>query len=245
MAGQNDFLIFDQSGDNMLTQQNYASDTDRASGYRTGLARSIVMNKVLHQTSMLAHALGEIAKDNNQVATDTGSVADLKTALSNALMGANIDLSNLSYTGENKFVKKTGDTMTGRLDLKHNDGTALSLVKTNDYSTQTTSGSTNWDILFQDYTQLRRATVRAGINWDANGQLTRTNLTLGTNGLDASAPQGIQITTTSGGTSVFLSSGINLPDSASGAQVVTASWVRTRISNSVTYNSSTRTITIG
>lgn len=144
MAGQNDFLIFDENNENILTQANYASDTDRANGFRTGLARSIVTNKVLHQTSMVCHALGELAKDNDQVATDTGNVAELKTALKNALGGADINLSNLSSTGQAKFdakVSKTGDTMTGGLRIDtaiSNDGIILKNTSDNTSSSPST-----------------------------------------------------------------------------------------------------------
>ncbi len=87
MAGQNDFLIFDENQDNMLTQEIYATDSDRTDGFQTGLARSNVTNKVLHQTSMMCHAIGECIKDIDGTATDSGSVSDLKDAIKNALQG--------------------------------------------------------------------------------------------------------------------------------------------------------------
>lgn len=142
MAGQNDFLIFDENNENILTQANYASDTDRANGFRTGLARSIVTNKVLHQTSMVCHALGELAKDNDQVATDTGNVSELKTALKNALGGADINLSNLSATGQAKFdakVSKSGDTMSGNLTISKSNPSFIVKDSRIDFTTNPSS----------------------------------------------------------------------------------------------------------
>ena len=81
MAGQNDFLIFDENKDNLLQQELYASDSDRTDGFKTGLARSNVNNKVLHQTSMMCHAIGEILKDMGLTASDLGSVELLKENL--------------------------------------------------------------------------------------------------------------------------------------------------------------------
>ena len=70
MAGQNDFLIFDENQDNMLTQELYASDDDRTDGFKTGLARSNVTNKVLRQSSIMASAIGELVKTQGGQATD-------------------------------------------------------------------------------------------------------------------------------------------------------------------------------
>lgn len=80
MAGQNDFLIFDESGTNMLSQEIYASDEDRTAGFKRGIARSNVNNKVLHQTSMMASSLGELIKKQGGQATDA-TIANLVSNL--------------------------------------------------------------------------------------------------------------------------------------------------------------------
>ena len=80
MAGQNDFLVFDENSENILTQALYASDEDRTEGFKTGLARSNVNNKVLRQTSIMASALGELVKNQGGQATDS-SQSDLKSNL--------------------------------------------------------------------------------------------------------------------------------------------------------------------
>ena len=107
MAGQNDFLIFDENKDNMLTQELYNSDSDRTNGFKTGLARSNVNNKVLHQTSMMCNAIGELAKEQGLIASDEGSIQDLKNVVKQALGGADKDLSNLTDEGKKHFRNKT------------------------------------------------------------------------------------------------------------------------------------------
>lgn len=77
MAGQNDFLIFDENKDNMLTQELYSVDGDRTDGFKKGLARSNVNNKVLHQTSKMCSAIGELIKGYDGTATDGGTLTEL------------------------------------------------------------------------------------------------------------------------------------------------------------------------
>lgn len=77
MTGQNDFLIFDENKDNMLTQELYSIDGDRTDGFKKGLARSNVNNKVLHQTSKMCSAIGELIKGYDGTATDGGTLTEL------------------------------------------------------------------------------------------------------------------------------------------------------------------------
>lgn len=130
MAGQNDFLIFDENRDNMLSQDLYQSDADRADGFKKGLARSNVNNKVLHQTSMMCHAIGEIGKENGVIVSDEGSVEDLKTALKYSFSGADRELSNLTEEGEKHFLNKSQITnciteIPQRIKLELVDGAAI------------------------------------------------------------------------------------------------------------------------
>ena len=66
------FLQFDIQQTNMLTDANYSSDTERSSGFVTGISRSILFNKVLFQSSTMATAIANVlaargydAMDNN------------------------------------------------------------------------------------------------------------------------------------------------------------------------------------
>lgn len=81
MAGQNDFLVFDENKDNMLTQELYNVDEDRTNGFKKGLARSNVNNKVLHQTSKMAGAIGELIKGYNGVASDSATLTELASTI--------------------------------------------------------------------------------------------------------------------------------------------------------------------
>ena len=124
MAGQNDFKIFDENKENMLAQDLYEADDDRVDGFKKGLARSNVTNKALHQATMMAHAIGEIAADNDLNASDEGSVDDLKETLKEAFGGANRDLSNLTSEGEEHFA---GREYTDKIINRIYDGVDLSV----------------------------------------------------------------------------------------------------------------------
>lgn len=86
----NDFLIFDEQKENMLSQEVYSVDTDREEGFKTGLARSNVMNKVLYQISKMCHTFGEILKDNEYNVTDAMTVEELKTAIINTFSSESV-----------------------------------------------------------------------------------------------------------------------------------------------------------
>lgn len=103
MSGQNDILQFDENKDNILTQEVYASDTERLNGVKTGWARSILLNKVLRQCSMVASAIGEVMKNRGQVAQDA-VFADLVTAMSTALPNAS---ENISYDNASSGLTAT------------------------------------------------------------------------------------------------------------------------------------------
>lgn len=67
---KNDFLIFDETQNNTLTQIEYAADSQRIGGVVTGLARSNLQNKVLHQVSIMVAALGQLLADQGYDVVD-------------------------------------------------------------------------------------------------------------------------------------------------------------------------------
>ena len=89
MAGQNDFLVFDENKENILTQENYSNDTDRLIGFKEGLARSIVHNKAFHQVTSMVSAIGEAIKDNGLVASDSLTTSQLKDNF-NSIIGLRV-----------------------------------------------------------------------------------------------------------------------------------------------------------
>ena len=124
MAGQNDFLVFDENSENMLTQALYASDEDRTDGFKTGLARSNVNNKVLRQTSIMASAFGYLVSKQGGQASDTSKsvlVSNLNRLFSikKYYLDATFDL--------NDVVIDTSDGVKLYLSLQNsNTGHALS-----------------------------------------------------------------------------------------------------------------------
>lgn len=59
----NEILPFGTAGTNELTQANYAADAQRASGNQPGFARSELVNKVLHQTSVISAGVAQFIAD--------------------------------------------------------------------------------------------------------------------------------------------------------------------------------------
>jgi len=70
------------TGTNLLTQTDYAADTQRPIGNQQGIARSKLVNKVLKQTSVIAAGVGQFLSDNQANAiTDTLTPAQISTYL--------------------------------------------------------------------------------------------------------------------------------------------------------------------
>lgn len=67
---KNDFLVFDESQTNSLTQSEYETDGQRIGGVISGLARSDLHNKALHQLSIMVAALGQVIADSGKDASD-------------------------------------------------------------------------------------------------------------------------------------------------------------------------------
>lgn len=116
MAGQNDFLIFDENRKNLLSQEVYVNDQARTDGFKKGLARSNVNNKVLYQTSKMCHALGELIADNGDNASDESSVDELKQNLKDMFV---------SFGGENGHAMFDIVLKDHTLDFYESKGLAL------------------------------------------------------------------------------------------------------------------------
>lgn len=82
----NDILVFaDDVSANVLTQAEYASDTQRTVGNQPGIARSSFVNKVLRQTSFISASLAQLIVDRTgQSVLDDGDDATLLTNMKNA-----------------------------------------------------------------------------------------------------------------------------------------------------------------
>lgn len=98
--GLNKLLTFAQSSTNILSDSEYQTDSERASGnILSSIARSKLINKVLKQTAAVANAIGSIIANNTSLdATDTDA--------SNLALGITLALKKLyvatfSYTSDN------------------------------------------------------------------------------------------------------------------------------------------------
>ena len=96
----NEFLVFDESQTNTLTQEEYASDSQRIGGVSSGMARSDLHNKVLHQVSMMAAALAQVIADTGRDVSDQDLVL-LTEQLKSVLGGEEVYI--ISDDGTRKY----------------------------------------------------------------------------------------------------------------------------------------------
>lgn len=75
MAGSNNFKVFDENSQNIMSDADYNSNTARQNGVSTGLASSQLHNKLFRQISMMVTALGECIKNKGLVASDSDLAA--------------------------------------------------------------------------------------------------------------------------------------------------------------------------
>ena len=86
---KNNFKVFDESGTNQLSQAEYEADAQRTNGVSSGLARSTLFNKAMHQATTMAAALGQVLADKGINASDEDAVA-LSQELAGAFSGSKI-----------------------------------------------------------------------------------------------------------------------------------------------------------
>ena len=98
----NEILPFSQTdtGANLLTQAEYASDAQRPTGNQSGIARSKLINKVLKQTSLISAAVAKFMADNqaNNV-VDTATVDNLALWLYSSIRSSSPPLRNRIING--------------------------------------------------------------------------------------------------------------------------------------------------
>ncbi len=72
------FLQFDSQQTNMLSDANYDSDTERRSGFVTGISRSILFNKTLFQSSTMSTAIANVlaARGYDAIDSDLATLQD-------------------------------------------------------------------------------------------------------------------------------------------------------------------------
>lgn len=90
MASTN-FKLFDENKSNMLSDDDYGTNTQRLNGVQTGIASSQLQNKSMYQTSLVAYAIAQIMLQNGLDANDTDTVSTFVSNLSGALLQKVLD----------------------------------------------------------------------------------------------------------------------------------------------------------
>lgn len=67
----NDFKVFCEAAENMLSQAMYEASDTRANGYTPGIVYRNLINKVLHQSSIMAAAIGAVIAEKGIDASDS------------------------------------------------------------------------------------------------------------------------------------------------------------------------------
>lgn len=109
--GTNNFLIFDENKQNMVTDTSYAAVDYRLNGAREGIAPSNVHNKLYYQTSIMCAALAQVLANRGYNVSDL----DFTTLMSVVNKFADV----------NDFLALTGGALTGTLTLVADPTNAL------------------------------------------------------------------------------------------------------------------------
>ncbi len=103
----NDFKVFDENNQNVLSDEEYAMHDQRLNGVVAGMADSKMHNKLFKQTSTMAAAIGEALKDKGLDAPDTDK-AQLKENIKAAFGGDKVYHSfadiDPTYTNDTLFA---------------------------------------------------------------------------------------------------------------------------------------------
>ena len=127
----NNFKLFDENKTNILTDAEYAANTQRQNGVQTGVASSKLNNKFSYQTSLIAYAIAQIMNANGKDASDADAVATFVANLQGSLVQKVLDCASsaeaIAGVINNKFITPAtmkaaalllaGGTMTGPLYL--------------------------------------------------------------------------------------------------------------------------------
>jgi hypothetical protein len=99
--------LFDENKANMLSDEEYNTNTQRLNGVQTGVASSSLQNKTLYQTSLVAYAIGQLMIANGKDATDSVTVSTFV---------ANMDATMLQKV---KDIATTEEAKQGLLNTKY------------------------------------------------------------------------------------------------------------------------------
>jgi len=102
----NEFLVFNEDNNNVITQAEYASSPVRIGGITPGFAAKELYNKAFRQMSMMVSAIGEVIKTAGFNATET-DFADLQLSLTKVLGTSNKILEPVAGLASLKAIATT------------------------------------------------------------------------------------------------------------------------------------------
>lgn len=105
----NNYLLFDQSIDNMISQNEYAADPQRMNGFSSGIARSAMFNKVLYQASSMIKVLGDVLATASGQDISDNDLTTLNEVMTEFLINSAgaLSLTNTSVTTSNWTLEST------------------------------------------------------------------------------------------------------------------------------------------
>ena len=111
MASSN-IKLFDENKGNMLTDTEFNISTQRLNGLQTGVASSLLQNKAMYQTSLVAYAIAQLMLANGVNANDTDAVSAFVANLSGTMLQKVYDIAT---TAEAQAGVATGKWMSPAL----------------------------------------------------------------------------------------------------------------------------------
>lgn len=104
----NNLKIFDENKGNIMSTEEYGTNSQRLNGVQQGIASSMLQNKTLYQLSLVAYAIGQMMVNNGLDANDDNAVSAFVGNLSNTIVQKVVDKASTSEaqagTDANKFM---------------------------------------------------------------------------------------------------------------------------------------------
>lgn len=103
MAGNSNFLIFDESKTNVMSDADYQSASQRQNGVLPGVADPALHNKIYRQASIMAYAIAAVMAERGETVNDSdpsGIVSAVRRAFAYSVNGDKPDQSGAIQTGK-------------------------------------------------------------------------------------------------------------------------------------------------
>lgn len=143
----NNFKLFDENKQNMLSDQEYQASQQRLGGVQAGIASSMLNNKFAYQMSLIAYAIAQMMNANGYDATDALAVSAFVGNLSNSVLQKVIDKATTveaqAGTNNSKWMSplRVAQAMTG---VKGDVTKLLNAFGFKLAAVYNTAGSRNW-----------------------------------------------------------------------------------------------------